>query len=238
MVPPAAAGLAAAAAEAAAFAATIPLMPKNAMPRVVRAALAITLVPLLWSTEQLRAHTDSLTMAIVERAIAGAAFGLAAAVVAGAVNAAGDAIDVALGSPPFAQRAPSGGGPIALLYQLAYAVVLLQSGGLTRIICQLAIAGDALPHPLLTMRGLAALGSASFHASFMLAGPMLFAQALATFAAGVVARAAPQLGGALFSGPVVGAAVLCTVTVGAAILWPELTELVRQTVQFAKASAQ
>ncbi|MDQ6767707.1 MAG: flagellar biosynthetic protein FliR [Candidatus Eremiobacteraeota bacterium] len=237
MVPPAAAGLVAAAAEAAAFAATIPLMPKNAMPRVVRAALTITLVPLLWNADPFRAYTESMTMAVVERAIAGAAFGLAAAIVAGAVNAAGDAIDIALGSPPFAQRAPSG-GPIGLLYQLAYAVVLLQSGGLTRIICQLAVAGDALPHPLLNMRGLAALGSASFHASFLLAGPMLFAQALATVAAGIVARAAPQVGGALFSGPLVGAAVLCTVTVGAAALWPELAELVRQTVQFAKATAQ
>jgi flagellar biosynthesis protein FliR len=100
------------------------------------------------------------------------------------------------------------------------------------------VAGGALPHPLLTLNGLAALGSTSFHASFLLAGPMLFAQALATVAAGIVARAAPQVGGALFSGPLVGAAVLCTVTAGAAALWPELAELVRQTVQFAKASAQ
>jgi len=221
------AGVAAAVAQAAAFAGTVPLMPAGATPRVARAALAVVLIPLLWSIEPSRSHVGEPIAAMLDGAMTGAMFGLSAAVIAGAVTAAGDLIDVALGSPPFAEHAPTG-GPIARVYQLAYAVVLLRSGGLLVMIGEFARASAALPHPLLTLHGLAMLASASFRTSLLIAGPSLFAQALATIIAGIFSRVAPQIGGLLFSAPLISGSVLIAVTVGAFVLWSDLTDVVRQ----------
>jgi len=222
------AGLSAAVAQAAAFAATVPLMPTGATPRVARAALALVLIPLLWNVTPSRALVGDPTSALLYGAMSGAMFGLSASVIAGAVGAAGDLIDVALGSPPFAERAPAG-GPIARVYQLAYALVLLQSGGLTMMIAEFARASSAL-HPLLTLHGLTALGSASLRTSLLIAGPSLFAQALATLIAGILSRVAPHIGGMLFSAPLVSVSVLFAVTIGSFVLRSELIDLVRQMI--------
>jgi flagellar biosynthesis protein FliR len=222
------AGLSAAVAQAVAFAATVPLMPAGATPRVARAALAFVLIPLLWNVAPWRALVGDPTTALLYGAMSGAVFGLSASVIAGAVGASGDLIDVALGSPPFAERAPTG-GPIARVYQLAYALVLLRSGGLTMMIAEFARASSAL-HPLLTLHGLAALGSASFRTSLLIAGPSLFAQALATLIAGILSRVAPHIGGLLFSAPLVSVSVLFAVTIGSFVLRSELIDVVRQMI--------
>jgi len=221
--------LAAATAQASAFSATAPIFPENAAPPVARAALVMVLIPVLMHVGATPGSERPIA-AILEGGISGAAFGMTASVLAGAVKAAGDIIDVALGSPPFAERGASA-GPVAHLYQLAYALILLESGGLTIMLGGLARAGAHLPHPLLSVRGLAALGSASISASLTLAGPSLFAQSLATLAAGLFARAAPGLGGVLFGASFNSAFVLLAVVTGAAALWPELTGLVRETVK-------
>lgn len=223
------AGLMAEVAQAAAFAATVPLMPAGATPRVARAALAVVLIPLLWTVLPSRSPMGEPIAAMLEGAIAGATFGLSAAVIAGAVTAAGDLIDVALGSPPFAEHALTG-GPIARVYQLVYAIVLLRSGGLVAMIGEFARASSGLHHPLLTVHGLAMLGTASVRTSLLIAGPSLFAQALATIVAGMLSRVAPQIGGLLFSAPLISGSVLIAVTVGAFVLWSNLTDVVRQMI--------
>ncbi len=222
--------MAGALAEASAFAATAPLLGHQATPRVVRAVLALWLTPLL-AIGGPPTSSANLIIVVVERAITGAAFGLGAAIVAGAVIAAGDLIDTALGSPPFLER-PAMGGPIARMYQIAFAVTLLQSGGLTALIARLAQAGATLPVHLLGWHGLGALGGASLGASLALAGPALFAQALATIVAGVLARAAPALNGMTFSGSLAPGSVLLALGAGAMTLRAELIALARDTIHF------
>lgn len=224
----------AALAEASAFAATLPLLGHQGTPRVVRAVLALWITPLLAAVGP-PPGAANLVVVLVEHAITGAAFGLGAAVVAGAVIAAGELIDTALGSPPFLERAATG-GPIARMYQIAFAVTLLQSGGLTALVARLAQAGAALPGHLLSWHGLAALGNVSFEASLALAGPSLLAQALATIAAGMLARAAPALNGMTFSGSLTPCSVLLALAVGATTLRPELLALVRDAIRLATGS--
>ena len=218
-------------AEASAFAATLPLLGYQATPRVVRALLALWITPLLAIAEP---HPGAANFAVVlvERAITGAAFGLGAAVVAGAVVAAGELIDAALGSPPFLER-PATGGPIALMYQIAFAVTLLQSGGLTALVARIAQAGATLPQHVLSWHGLSALGSASLGASLALAGPSLLAQALATIVAGMLARAAPALNGMTFSASLTPASVLLALVLGAMTLRAELLALARDAIRLA-----
>ncbi len=223
------AGLTAAVAEATAFATTVPLMPAGATPRTARAALALVLIPLLLSVAPTQSRAGDPVAAMLYGAMVGAMFGLSAAVIANAVTAAGNLIDVALGSPPFGEHAPTG-GPVARVYQLAYAVVLLQSGGLTMMIAAFARASSALQHPLLTLHGLAALGGTSFRTSLLIAGPSLFAQALATLIAGILSRVAPQIGGLLFSAPLISVSVLFAATIGSFELRSELTDVVRQVI--------
>lgn len=222
------AALAGALAEASAFAATVPLLGHHATPRVVRAVLALWLMPLLAIVGPQPGATN-LVIVVVERAITGAAFGLGAAVVAGAVIAAGELIDTALGSPPFLER-PVMGGPVARMYQIAFAVTLLQSGGLNALIVRLAQAGATLPVHLLSWHGLAALGSASLGASLELAGPSLLAQALATIVAGMLARAAPALNGMTFSASLAPGSALLALAAGAMTLRSELLALARDAI--------
>ena len=230
MIGPALASLASSAACAVAFAATLPFPPKSVSLRLVRAGLCVALVPLLCLKALAFSSPRSLVAAVIAEAIVGAGLGLAATVVAGAVGAAADLIDAALGSPPFVERAHSSGGPVALLYELAFACVLLQSGGLTTIMCALLEASATLPRAALSPHAIAAIGSASFQAGLRIAGPALFAQALATFASAIFARAAPQLGGVLFAAPLVCVFVLISVAIGSAMLWPQLADVVRQIV--------
>jgi flagellar biosynthesis protein FliR len=228
--------LAAALAQASAFAATVPLLPYQATPRIVRAVLALMLAPLL-AIASPPPDAGSLSTALIERAAAGAAFGLCAALIASAVTAAGDLIDTALGSPPFLERSAAG-GPVARLYQIAFAATLLQSGGLTALIARFARAGASLPPHLLSWHGLGKLAGASFGASLALAGPSLFAQALATLVVGVLARAAPALNGMILGGSLASGSVLLALAVGAIALRPELVEIVRETVGLATSAAR
>ena len=223
------AGLTAAVAQGVAFATTVPLMPAGATPLVARAALALVLIPLLLSVAPIPSRASDPIAAMLYGAMGGAMFGLSAAVIASAVSAAGNLIDVALGSPPFAERAPTG-GPVTRVYQLAYALVLLQSGGLTMMIAAFARASSALQNPVLTLHGLAALGSVSLQTSLLIAGPSLFAKALATLIAGIISRVAPHIGGLLFSAPLISVSVLFAATIGSFVLRSELTDVIRQVV--------
>jgi flagellar biosynthesis protein FliR len=222
--------LASVVAQAASFAATVPLLPGSTTPRIARTALTLVLIPVIWSVTPSPKAGDTLIGAVLGGSIAGSMCGLSASVVACAVSAAGDVIDLALGSPPFIERTPAG-GPIARLYQLAYAVVLFQSGGLMMMIAAFAGQSSGFNHSL-TLYGIAALAKASFRSGIMIAGPSLFAQALSTVIVGILSRVAPQIGGILFSAPLISGSVLIAITFGAVTLWSVLTDVVRQIVSF------
>jgi flagellar biosynthesis protein FliR len=215
-------------AQAASFAATVPLLPGSNTPRIARMALTLVLIPVIWSVTPSPKAGDTLIGAAVGGSIAGALCGLSASVIASSVSGAADIIDFALGSPPFIERTPAG-GPIARLYQLAYAVVLFQSGGLMTMIAAFAGQSSAF-HPSLTLHGIAALARASLRSGIMIAGPSLFAQALSTVVVGIFSRVAPQIGGILFSAPLISGSVLIAVTFGTVTLWSVLTDVVRQIV--------
>jgi len=223
------AALAGATARACAFAATIPLLPYGATPRTVRGVLALTLVPLILLNAKTWLPSHSLFSIVIEEGAIGAAFGLCAAAIAGAVIAAGDAIDGALGSAAFFVRT-GGDGPISRLYQIAFAFVFLESGGFEAMIVRFVSDAFVFPHNAPNWQAVEALGRASLRASLALAGPSLLAQALATIVAGCFNRAAPQINGILFSAPMGSGAVLLALAAGAVALWPELVHIGRQAI--------
>jgi hypothetical protein len=169
---------------------------------------------------------------VVGGACAGAAYGLGASIIAGAVKGAGGAIDTALGSPPFVSVTKAG-GPVERLYHLAYALVLFGSGGFAGMIATLDGGGAFVVHRGLALAQVTTLALTSMRECLLLAGPCLFAQALATIATGVVARASPGIGGILFGTQLSSACVLLALSVGATTLGRELLDLVRSTVAIA-----
>lgn len=225
MTPGHAAALVRALAESSAFGATVPLLPYGATPRVVRAVLALSLVPLLLVQND-SLQSQSLSEAAINGAAIGAALGLSAGAIAAAVGAAGAMIDGVLGSPPFAERLAAG-GPFAHLYQIAFGFVFLQSGGLAVLIARFVRASAQLPH-LHSPSSLAMLARTSFDASLGLAGPSLLAQALATIVTGILARAAPQINGMIFNAPLTGAAVLVALSAGAIVFWSTIAGIAWQ----------
>ena len=227
MISQSASALCGAAAQSFAFTATAPLIPGSGL-AIVRAALAIVLVPMLWQVALGRSSADPLA-SIVTGAVEGVALGMSASIVAGAVKAAGDAIDAALDSPPFASHA-SGAGPIDRLYQTAYAAILFGSGGFAAMVAGLVRANAGLPRHLFVLHGLVTLANVSLRESLLLAGPCLFAQALATIVSGLIARVSPALGGVLFGASVSPAFVMLALAAGASTLVPELLTLVRDTI--------
>ena len=228
MLDPRLAELAAATAEAMSFTATAPLMPEG-VPPMVRATLAIVMIPLL--APLLIAHGEH--HAVFAGACTGAAYGLGASIIAGSVKGAARAVDTMLGSPPFVSMTKTD-GPVERLYLLAYAVVLFGSGGFTAMIATLAGAHPVTAHQTLGVARVTMLMIISMRECLELAGPCLFAQALATVITGLMARASPALGGVLFGAQLSGASVVFTLAIGAVSLRHELVDVVRSTVVVAR----
>lgn len=205
---------------ASAFAVTAPIVGSGAVPRVVRGALALTIAPVL--VERLPRDRD--LAAWPEHAIVGAAFGIAAAMVAAAVSAAGSVIDSSMAMRPFGRDSVFGGqqGPLGRLYSLAFAAIFLASGAMTQMCSRLA---DASPSaiPVMSVRGAVALVAASFDASLDIAAPAIAAQLIATLAIATSTRAAPRINGLMLASPAATVAVLAVVLAGVA---PALRELV------------
>ncbi len=220
--------LAGAIAAASAFAATVPWFSSGAIPATVRAALALTLTPLLAGRVQASHAQAPLLAALAHGALIGASFGLTAAILAAAAAAAGGAIDNALASPLGADRSALTRGPVAHLYQIAFSAVFFASGGFNVLVERFADGYLSAPANVASMHGLVMLADSSMRASLTLAGPSLCAQALATVLAGLFARALPQVNGMLLAAPVASAAVLFALTAGSLCLWPELVRLARR----------
>ncbi len=218
--------LAASVTQACTFAATLPLAAGGSTMRVARAGLALALVPILLAAHESRPAAP-LFEAVASGALIGAAFGLSASVVCGAVSAAGSLIDSSLMWAPFADRAGTGGA-LAYLYQVAFILVLLQTGGFNAIVNIFARATLQLPLHIATLSGILSLGEAALKESLVLAAPALLAQTLASLLAGILARAAPQVNGMLVSAPIICAAVGLALVAGGSALFISLVEVVRE----------
>jgi type III secretory pathway component EscT len=217
--------LAGALAASSAFAATVPWFASGAIPATVRAALALTLTPLLAGRMQASHVHAPLLAVLASGALVGASFGFTAAMLAAGAAAAGGAIDNALASPLGADRTALTRGPLAHLYQVAFSAVFFGSGGFDVLVERFAAGYLSVPANIASMHALVVLADSSMRASLTLAGPSLCAQALATVLAGLFARALPQVNGMLLAAPLASAAVLFTLTAGSLLLWPELVHL-------------
>lgn len=228
VIDPRVATVATAAAQATTFMATAPVMPEG-VPAIVRAALAIVTIPLLAQPLLIRDHAPS----VLAGACSGAAYGLGASMVAAAVKGAGSVVDTMLGSPPFVSVAKSG-GPVERLYHLGYGAVLFGSGGFSLMLATLASASGLTAHHGLSMSAIVMLVIVSMRECLTLAGPCLFAQALATIATGLVSRASPGVGGVLFGAQLSSACVLFALVMGAAMLHDQLVDVVRTMLEAAQ----
>jgi len=205
---------------ASAFAATAPIAGSGAVPRIVRGALALTIVPALVE----RLPRDRGLAGWPEQAIVGAAFGVAAAMVAAAVSAAGSVIDSSMAMRPFGRDSVFGGqqGPFGRLYSLAFAALFLSTGAMMHLCSRLVDASSSAVH-VMSVRGAEALVAESFEASLDIAAPAIAAQLIATLATAMAARAAPRINGLMLASPAATAAVLVVVLAGVA---PAIRELV------------
>lgn len=192
--------------------------------RAPRAVLSIVLIPILVSHGS-SGHNSAL-IAAISGGLSGAALGLAASLIAGAASAAGALVDAGLTWAPLADRSV-GGGAFAHLYQLGFALVLLQSGGLTALVGAVA---RASPHLHLGSLVSIELARNMFAWCLQLAAPALLSQVIASLLAGIVSRAAPAINGMLMSAPLVSAAVLLAVAGGSVAIEPLLLGLVRASV--------
>lgn len=194
----------------------------------MRAGLALALIPILLAARESRLPVP-MWEAVASGALIGAAFGLSATVVCGAVTAAGSLIDAGLMWAPFADRTAADGA-VGYLYQVVFGLVLLQSGGFNAIVNIFARTTSQLPLHLATLSGILSLGETALKESLVLAAPALLAQMLASLLAGLLARATPHVNGVLVSAPIICAAVGLALVAGSSPLLMQFTGMVRELV--------
>lgn len=210
---------------ASAFAATAPVAGSGAVPRIVRGALALAIAPAVAA----RISRDRDIAAWPEQAIVGAVFGVAAAMVAAGVSAAGSLVDSSLAMRPFGRDGLFGGeqGPMGRVYSLAFAALFLSTGALTHLCSRLV---DASSHAaaVVSVAGAAALVARSFQASLDIAAPAIAAQVIATLASAAAARAAPRINGLMLASPATTAAVFVVLLAGVVPAFRALVDLASQ----------
>ena len=220
-------------ARCAAFVATAPPS-MRAIPPSVRAALALTLSPLVASKVE---HIDgccsaaSIVAGGALQAIGGAALGLSAQIVAGAAVAAGSLVDSAMSQPPAGIEREFGGasGPVARVYSLAFAFVFLGTGGFARLVGALSLYAPGVSVTW-TVDSVASLGRACIAAAISIAWPALCASFLATIAAGVLGRLSPRVNVMFLSAPLATVLVLAVLMAGSPVLLEHLTSLAATTI--------
>jgi flagellar biosynthesis protein FliR len=216
-------------ARSSAFAASVPLGGSGAVPKAVRAVLALTLTPAIVPYVSVVDRGRFPEAALVADAIVGAAFGLSAALIAAAAASAGSLIDATLASTAVIGREAvfgSGGGPIARLYSLAFAAAFFGSGAMTHLCERFVMASsDAAIAP--TLQGAIELVRACCDASIGLAAPAIVAQLLGTIVAAASARAAPRINGLMLSSPLVTALALLSLLAAAPSTIAHLIALAR-----------
>lgn len=218
MIAPDSVALAIGFARTAAFAAAMPLGRAHAVPRMVRAVLAISLAPI--AATALRAEAtglhewSALAGATIEAALQGAAAGLCATIAAGAAGAAGGLIDSALAS----QSAPlhdvfGESGPMGLICTSAFGWLFF-AGPFVRLIdiCIASTGGTVSVHALAALAGVAA------QTALAAAAPAIAAQAFATVVAAGIARMAPRVNGLFLGAPIASALVVASLLAGGGAL--------------------
>ena len=220
----------------AAFAAAMPLLTSVAVPRAVRASIALMLMPLVASRLEISqscCDTSVLLIRTLTAAVTGAACGLSAAAMAGAAAAAGGLIDAALAAPPFGRDNVFGAasGPFGRLYPLAFALVFFGSGACTRVIERFVDAGASAAGPIFSAGTVAAIGRASIGSAVALAGPVICAQGLAAVLAAVLTRVAPRINGMLLGTPLASGLVILVTVAGSKALFSHLMSLSALTVR-------
>jgi flagellar biosynthesis protein FliR len=208
------------------FVATAPPLSMRSVPASVRAALALTLSPIVAAHGAHCCTHTSLGAYAIYQALAGAAMGLSVQAVAGAAEAAGALIDSAISQPPigFDRSLSASTGPIARIYSLAFALVFLSAGGFTKLVQALAsqLAVDAT---LPTVSTVAAAARVCFVAAASMAWPLLSASCLATVAAGVLGRLSPRINVMFLAAPFATSLGLVTLVAAAPALLRHLEAL-------------
>ena len=196
-------------ARAASFAATAPLAGSGAVPRAVRAVLAISLTPAIARHLLNDAMRDPASAGWLDNALIGAAFGVAASAAAAAVGSAGAIVDGALTSKIVGGDTSSSGsgGPFSHLFALAFASAFIGTGALTHM-CERFVAASSGASLVPSALGAIALARSCVSAALALAAPAIVAQLVGTIVAGMTARAAPRINGLMLLSPIASALVL------------------------------
>ncbi len=216
-------------ARSSAFAASVPLGGSGAVPKALRAALALSLTPAIVPHVSMIDRSHFAEFAFAGDAIVGAAFGLSAALIAAAASSAGSLIDGTLASTAVIGREAvfgSDGGPIARLYSLAFAAAFFGSGAMTHLCERFEMASSDAAIGL-TLPGVIELVRACCDASIGLAAPAIVAQLLGTIVAAASARAAPRVNGLMLSSPLVTALALLSLLAAAPSTLAHLMALAR-----------
>lgn len=188
------------------------------MPAVMRAAVAIALVPAVAAHGYTpSANTqDSLPLQCIGQLAIGASFGLSASLVAAGAAAAGSLIDATLAVQAFGGEPVFGAadGPFSRTFALAFGWCFLASGALTHLCARFVAASSVVPAASLAANAVT-LVRASIEASLTLAAPAIAGQLLSTLIAAAAARAAPRINGLMLSAPIATSVVLLIALAGA-----------------------
>ncbi|MDQ6781431.1 MAG: flagellar biosynthetic protein FliR [Candidatus Eremiobacteraeota bacterium] len=207
-------------AESATFAASLDVFPRASLPPSIRAALALTMAPLLLRTNAAATvtHDRSVLLSALMNCLL---LGLGASILGWAVRAAGGLIENALAPGLLVQGVFGGNGPFSRLYSLAFAFVFLSSGAYVTLVAALVSVTDAPATAVYVHAATRALAliHAFTLAALALAGPALLAQALAALIAGIVARVSQFVNGMLLSAPLGAAAILIVLMLDAPRMW-------------------
>jgi flagellar biosynthesis protein FliR len=216
-------------ARASAFAATAPLAGSGAVPKALRAVLALVLTPAIVPHVLRSVANERLYLGALENATIGAAFGIAAAAIASAASSAGAIVDATLASTVVQREAVFGGagGPFGRMFALAFATMFLGSGALTHL-CERFVSASSDSSIVPTLHGAVTLVRATFSNALALAGPALVAQLLGTVVAASAARAAPRVNGLMLSSPLVTSLLLLSMLVAAPPTLIRLVALARE----------
>lgn len=214
-------------ARATTFAATVPLVGSGAVPRIVRAAFALTLTPAI-AVRLTHDGSVSHGLAWIGNAALGAAYGLTASMLAAAASAAGSLIDGSLSMRPFGRDAvlAGDGGPFERVLSLGFGLALLATGGMTQMCCRFVAASSSAVLEF-TAGDLARLAMSCATSGLDIAAPAIAAQALGTLIAAAAARAAPRVNGLMLASPLVTALVLMAMLACSAPILHALIDLAR-----------
>ncbi|MBV8281486.1 MAG: flagellar biosynthetic protein FliR [Candidatus Eremiobacteraeota bacterium] len=213
------------------FAALLPLGNVRLVPPIVRAAFALSITPIVMFQSPPSIGGDVALLAGCA-ALAGASIGLSTSAVAGAAAAAGSIIDQAVAG---GISADGGGareaGPFALLMPLMFAYVSCSSGMIPALV--FLVAHHSLGHAVNAASIIVGGRMACRWAIEICLAPML-AHAVATIAAGSLARLAPRVNAMLLAPATGSPLAIGAVLIGAVSTLFWLHKLSALTVHLAR----